>query len=160
DLSLFLDQELLQRLHAARPMDSLDNANLQDFWTVLEGVSHFLFLVWNAGYERDVSPVEMELQAEVDKFIATAMLSGENSDNGFAGRLHDCLFHDHKYHARLSVEEQQRYRDANRYAAKYCWNLVSKYFQNRDPGLLAELRRFYRLPRRAKLSYINQLRNP
>ena len=49
-LGLFLAPEVLERLDAANPLERLDGANLADYWTALEGVSHFVYLAWNAAH--------------------------------------------------------------------------------------------------------------
>ena len=42
---------------------------MECFCLALEGVSHFLYLIWNASFDRSVTLLEMELQAEIDKFV-------------------------------------------------------------------------------------------
>ena len=73
-LSLYLDPALLRRLAAADPLERLHGGNVADCLTALEGVSHFLYLVWNASHDRPVSLLELEMQAEVDKFIVSHWL--------------------------------------------------------------------------------------
>ena len=58
-MSLYLDPELLERLHRADPMQRLHDGNVADYWTALEGVSHFLYLAWNAGHDKPVSLLEL-----------------------------------------------------------------------------------------------------
>ena len=70
-VGLFLDPRLLERLAAANPLEILNGSNLADYWTALEGVSHFLCLAWNAGHDRGVTLLELELQAEIDKYVAS-----------------------------------------------------------------------------------------
>jgi len=48
-MSLYLDPALLQRLAREDPLTRLHAGNVADCWTALEGVSHFLYLAWNAG---------------------------------------------------------------------------------------------------------------
>ncbi len=74
DVALYLDQGVLERLVAADPRHGISGANLADFWTVLEGVSHFHYLAWNAGFDKPVTLLELEMQAEVDKYVSTRML--------------------------------------------------------------------------------------
>ena len=50
-LSLFLDNEMLDRLESANPMDRLEPHQLDDLWKVLEGVSHFNCVVWKERFE-------------------------------------------------------------------------------------------------------------
>jgi hypothetical protein len=73
-MSLYLDPELLERLDRADPMERLHDGNVADYWTALEGVSHFVYLAWNAGHDKPVSLLELEMQAEVDKYVGSYWL--------------------------------------------------------------------------------------
>ncbi|MCP1726780.1 hypothetical protein J2T60_000745 [Natronospira proteinivora] len=155
NVSLYLDPELLRRLEAQPPEQLLDGRNLTDFWMALEGVSHFVYLGHNARYDRPVSRLEMELQAEVDKFVLANLFLARQQGHSPGKRLHRALFHQPHFHSQLSHEEARRYVRASRYAGRYCQHLIHGM---RRPGrgpLSRELRRFYRLHRHRKLEYID-----
>lgn len=155
ELALYLDEELLQRLREDDPTRRLHNGNIADFCTALEGVSHFLYLTWNAEFERGVSLLELEMQAEVDKYVSTAMLFGNQDEGKVPQQLYTWLFHDPVFDESLDEESLRRYRDANYYASRYCSQIESRYFRERRPGnLMNELRRFYRLPQHHKIRRI------
>ena len=59
-------------------MVRLNENNVADYWTALEGVSHFTYYAWNAARDKPVSLFELELQAEVDKFVTTGILLREH----------------------------------------------------------------------------------
>ena len=87
EVSLYLGQSLLERLERSDPLTRLDSDNLEDFWTAFEGVSHFTYYAWNAQLEKPVTLLEMELQAEVDKYVATTLLlsrQGQRHPRGLA----------------------------------------------------------------------------
>ncbi len=67
-MSLYLDAAMLQRLESDSPLHRLHVDHLDDFWKVLEGISHFNCMAWKAMRERSVSLFELELQGEIDKF--------------------------------------------------------------------------------------------
>ena len=160
DLALYLDAELAARLAADDPLDYLHNGNLVDFCTALEGVSHFLYLTWNAGLGRGVSQLELELQAEIDKYIVIANLFGQQRSLPLPEQLHRWLFEHVRFDTALTEDELERYRDANRFAGKYCLQLETRYLRLRDhrgSSLLNELRRFYRLPFRDKIRRIQTM---
>src|SRR5262249_12239686 len=48
EVSLYLEQGLLDRLARSDPLEKLGADNLEDFWTAFEGVSHFTYYAWNA----------------------------------------------------------------------------------------------------------------
>jgi hypothetical protein len=159
-LGLFLEPALLARLTAANPLDALHGANLADCWTALEGVSHFVYLAWNAGFDRPVSLLELELQAEVDKYVCSVQLLRSQDPTRFPAELHRVLFETARVDARLAGERTGLYRRANRYAARFCRHLSQLL---RPMGAQAqararcELRRFYRLTSAMKLRHIECL---
>jgi hypothetical protein len=154
DVALYLEQELLERLARHDPLTHLDADNLADFWAALEGVSHFTYYAWNAARDKAVSLFELELQAEVDKFVTTARLLREQTGREPSG-LHGWLFDAPTLAAELAGAERERYRRANRYAAKYCQRLTPPLGATDDSAMRRELCHFYRLSQASKLAHID-----
>lgn len=154
-LSLYLDPLVIEALAANDPLRDLNDGNLAAFWTALEGVSHFLYLVWNARHGRGVSLFELELQAEVDKFVAAVFLLARQRNLRVPRLIHERLFASPVFDAQLDAAELRRYRHANHFAGLYCGRLRRRYLQNRGAGLVKDLRRFYRLTHRYKLAHIH-----
>ena len=115
-LSVYLDSQMLARLGRDNPMQTLKASRLNDLWTVLEGISHFNYLVWSAGRDRSVTLLELEMQAEVDKFVSTWLMAQDQDGCEFADRLHGWLFDKVRFRQELSEDEHERYRTANNYA--------------------------------------------
>jgi hypothetical protein len=156
EVCLYLEQELLDRLERNDPLARLDADNLEDFLTAFEGVSHFTYYAWNAELDKSVTLFEMELQAEVDKFVATTLLLLRQHRRLPSG-LHHWLFELPKLDARLDGGELDRYREANRYAGKYCRRLGPAIARGAvTEPVQRELRWFYRLPQPAKLEHIER----
>jgi hypothetical protein len=156
DLALYVDQGVLDELASDDPTERLHDGNLASFWIALEGVSHFLYLTRSATYGRSVSLLELELQAEIDKYVTTLFLLSRQAGAGVPARLHAWLFDRPDFDASLDGECLERYRRANRYAGRYCRHLNHRFFSTRHGrGLMAELRRFYRLPQHRKIRHID-----
>ena len=159
-LALYIDEALLARLKEHDPLRSLDASNIADFWTALEGVSHFSYLMWNAGHERPVSQLELELQAEVDKYIASFWLLRAQNPGHAPRELHHLLFQRTRVNPGLAPAHQQLYAAASRHAARFCAGLQSALLSNR-PVLrnraIAALRRFYRMGVARKVRHIEAL---
>ena len=158
-VSLYLDPALLERLKVADPLVRLHDGNVADYWTALEGVSHFLYLAWNAGHDRPVSLLELEMQAEVDKYVSSYWLMREQFPGHFPAELLNVLFERTRIDSRLARGRESLYREATRYAQKFCRRLEQSLRGARgDSGgeILAELRRFYRLTNARKLAHIER----
>jgi hypothetical protein len=167
-VGLFLDARLLERLACANPLEALNGANLADYWTALEGVSHFLYLAWNAGHDRGVTLLELELQAEIDKYVASWWLLREQHPERCPAELHHLLFERAHVDSRLAGARSALYHAANQYAARFCRRLerqLTAHAARRQAArrtarmhaeTLAELRRFYRLGRERKVSHIRR----
>src|SRR5260370_32785990 len=69
ELALFVAEEVLANLERRDPRRQLDNDNFADFLLAVEGVSHFVYVAHRARVDRPVSAAELELQAEVDKYM-------------------------------------------------------------------------------------------
>ena len=164
-VSLYLDPALLERLSREDPLTRLHAGNVADWWTALEGVSHFLYLAWNAGHDKAVSLLELELQAEVDKYVASYWLLRRQLPGHFPQELRRVLFARTRIDPRLAAGRAQLYREASRYAEKFCGSLERSFARSRGrrlPGIadraaLSELRRFYRLTHARKRALIDAL---
>lgn len=153
-LSVFLDDEILSRLKDTDPLRNLCVTDLNDLWTVLEGISHFNYIVWSAQTNRKVSLLELEMQAEVDKFISTLILALHQEDTELADKMHGWLFDEVHFNADLNHDQRERYTTANNYAARFCHGFRQRFQRNKRKGL-HELRRFYRLSQEEKISHIH-----
>ncbi len=116
---------------------------------LVEGASHFLMVCNRARVERSTTQLELELQAEVDKWVILS--------NG--GRLHveadlelrDALYDAAFLHAENSVEGE-RYRLANSLAARFVHKLSTGYARTgRHHELRTELSKFFRMTQADKL---------
>lgn len=159
DISLYIDAEVLERISTATPDGSPQPTTLADYCTALEGVSHFLYLVWHAGHGRTITQLELEMQAEIDKYVTSAWLL-RRRDQHVPAQLHHWLFARADYANDLNRRELERYRDASHYAGSYCRILAQRYLRPAQvPGqaMLKELRRFYRLPLGQKIRRIENM---
>ena len=158
-MSLYLDPAVLERLERQDPSDELNQNNVADCWTALEGVSHFLCVAHNAGHDRPVSRLALELQAEVDKYVASFLLLRRQSPHRFPAELHTLLFRRTRVDPVLAGGHESIYRRASRYAARFCARLEPRLRALRladDGTWLAEMRRFYRLGDLGKLRHIER----
>ncbi|MEM8983694.1 MAG: hypothetical protein AAGC71_11750, partial [Pseudomonadota bacterium] len=119
-LAVHVADDVLARLQRDDPFRSLADECLNDLWLAIEGVSHFRYLVNRATRDSSVTLLELELQAEVDKFVATWWLAREQGYRGMQAGLWRRLFDETALVSDLTAEEEERYLVANRYASYYC----------------------------------------
>ena len=155
DVALYLSKDILGYLEANNPLESLNEVNLHQFWIALEGISHFTYLTWNAQYDREVSLFELELQAEVDKFVMAVWLCSQQQEMQNPRNLLNRLFVKLQFDTALTKHERKRYVMANHYAYRYCEKLLATMLaQFSMDNLFNEIRRFYRLTNQYKLRHI------
>ena len=136
DLAVFVADNHLQALESAGSLAEAAVGAFPAFCAATEGVSHFLMLVERARREEPVTMLELEAQAEVDKFVC-ASLHHPNLSNEWW----EMLFRESSLAMDLEPEEVDRYQEAGRLAAGFCIALDQA--PNVD-ALLQLLRRFWR----------------
>ena len=156
EVALYLSPALLARLapHEGREAQALEGPRLSDYCQLAEGVSHFLYLAHTADQARRVSLLELEAQAEVDKFALCVLLRWGDGVGAFAQRLWGRLFEQVGFRTHLSADERWRYEEANRLGRRYCAHLLPAIRDRRREVLVNELRYSYRLGAQAKLAHL------
>jgi hypothetical protein len=127
-----------------------ETPELDAYLSAIEGVSHFIHLADRARTELPTTLLELELQAEVDKF---AILAGEaeNQNTGELVSLHRRLYEDVTFVHASATEHGQRYRLANELAARLWSQLIRKGPTALHRGML---KRFYRASQAEKISMV------
>jgi hypothetical protein len=128
---------------------------------IVEGVSHFLYVAERARRELPTTQLELELQAEVDKYVLLVYSGLEveiepQGGHGFAGAPHRrfeparaakiraYLFEQVTFADPPGTETGDRYRIANDLAARFAGRLEADFARRgRYAEMLAALRRFY-----------------
>jgi hypothetical protein len=158
EIGLYLSPEVLRRLpslgqQGVRFLEGI----LPAFSTAAEGVSHFVYLTLQALKDRAVSLLELEVQAEIDKFATSALHLWKEGERHRSAELRQRLFERVGYRGDLSGDEKDRYVTANRLARGYAEFLEDRFLkQGRLEELLRELRRVYRLTASEKMAYLAQ----
>lgn len=144
--------ELLLRIPrlGERTLD-IDGAGLDPLCQIIEGVSHFVYLADRASRERETSQLELELQAEVDKYVILASAL-EGFDARTSARLRERLYEGIAFTHEADTVEGERYRVANEHARRFTGKLEREYVQRGRFGeLQGALRRFFHLGQGEKL---------
>ena len=125
-------------------------ANQNDSWLQLaEGASHFVYVTNRARQELPSTQLELELQAEVDKFVLL-VLERTPYDRGEAFEVHSRLYENVRYLHAAGTELGDRYRTANDLAARFVRRLMAFGPETTH----ATLRRFYRAGQTDKIRLV------
>jgi hypothetical protein len=126
--------------------------DLDRFCQLVEGVSHFVLLAERALRDRTTTQLELELQAEVDKYVLLTALDAAPSSTRRI-RAFQRLFDEARFRDPPGTELGDRYRLAHRLAAKLVQRFERQYLRSAKLSeLWAALRRFYRLDQAGKIA--------
>jgi hypothetical protein len=129
----------------------VDGASLDPLCQIIEGVSHFVYLADRASLGREATQLELELQAEVDKYVILASAL-RDFDVRTSRRLRERLYDDISFVHDADTVEGERYRVANGCARRFTGRLERDYVTRARFGeLQGELRRFFHMGQTEKL---------
>lgn len=127
-------------------------ATLDGLCQVFEGVSHFVLVAERARCELPVTQLELELQAEIDKFVLLGVDRPTPLATSQVFDLRARLFDGAAFIDEAGSEKGDRYRMANRLAARMAERIDAEYLRRaRFDELQRTLRRFYRVGQTGKL---------
>jgi hypothetical protein len=146
ELVVLLPGASLDALLARDPAGDMDA-----YLGAIEGISHFIHLAERARTSLPTTLLELELQAEVDKFalLADAPQALHVTE---LHSLHRRLYEDVRYLHASATERGERYRLANDLAAKLWSQLIRQGSQS--PPIRSVLRRFYRASQAEKIRMV------
>lgn len=149
-------EELEIAVHLPRAaMNGKNQIGFDDLCQVIEGVSHFVFLVERTRRELPLTQLELELQAEVDKYVIFVHdpQNSQKFEPHRAARLRTRLFRAVSYLDPPGTEKGDRYRLANDLAARFSEMLDERFAKRgRFEQLSQALRRFYAAGQNEKIN--------
>lgn len=119
------------------------------YCAAIEGISHFLLLIERARRGEPVRLLELEAQAEVDKFVCARLHAPQRSREWRAR-----LFRDVDLQDGLSPSERDRYVEAGRLAEGLCAHLER---HPHDDARLRDLRGFWRASGQQRMERMRRL---
>ena len=148
-LALFICDEVMARAEqfsVAPP----DTSTLDAFCVAAEGVSHYVYFTYcGERLDRPVSQIELELQAEIDKFVLLRVLFGIDGES-----LVESLFDNAQLADDLDEQAHERYQVAHRLGRRYARWFDRHARSGNTAAALTDARRLYRMPLAEKLAHI------
>lgn len=158
DLSvgIFLSEEIRNRLTTFPQgvATSWPFELLEAYLVATEEISHFHYLIHHTGLGRQVSPLEMEIQGEIDKFLVAFFTNAHSKSREQFEKLFSKLFQRFTLAEALNETQRNRYQEANRLAMRFLRRQADSLLQANIELTLRRLRRFYRLSAAEKISEI------
>lgn len=136
-----------------KDFDLEDDQSLDPMCQLIEGVSHFVYLADRVTASREATQLELEVQAEVDKYVflsyALRAFHPETSRS-----LRTRLYEGIRYCHEASTEQGARYRLANETAHRFVHRLETECLaRGRIGDFLGALRTFFRSGQEEKLRH-------
>nr|MCU0655638.1 hypothetical protein [Polyangiaceae bacterium] len=116
--------------------------SLDVFCQIIEGVSHFIYLAARIRQNLPSTHLELELQAEVDKFALLALAPLLRGEGAMVWKIHSRLYEQASFLHEEGSVEGDRYRLATRLAARFSARLQGR-LSSRE-ATLRRLRAFHR----------------
>lgn len=126
-----------------------ESLSLDERCQVVEGASHFLMVCDRARADRSTTQLELELQAEVDKWLILSR--GGRLDVEADAQLRGALYEGQFLHP-AHTDEGHRYRLANNLAARFVHKLSRAYvWTGKQLQMRDKLLEFFRMTQEEKL---------
>lgn len=157
EMALYIDARVLEALQRDPPQKRLHPGNFENFCIALEGVSHFVFLAWRAQINRPVTALELEIQAEVDKFMCGFLLLAQQAQSNVqATWLLELLFEKFLLRPEIPILEQERYATAHRVAYQFSQMLLIQTVRRGTHLSIPMARAFFRMGLADKLHTVSR----
>jgi hypothetical protein len=150
DIAICLMESLLNRFQSLRLPQDFTLEVQPALSVIVEELSHFNFYCVNASHGREISGLDMELQAEIDKFSFALDCLHEQNLKGFEDQLFEMHFGQLRLGEWVKPEEQERYVVAHSIARAFCRELLR---QSEVGDRRSLLQRFFKAPLGSRLSW-------
>lgn len=138
ELGLFINPEIIMKVERGDELRCVD-----ELGCVVEGLSHFVYVADRVSKNKKFSRLELELQAEVDKFIIINLIASMR-EGCAPPEFFEKQFETFEYADGMAAEDVERYSAANHFAAKFCNSLRRRYFNPLNlSGLVGDARAFF-----------------
>ncbi len=124
DLAICLRKDLLKSLELRKFPEDFSFSILPDLSILVEELSHFNFYCVHAHHGRKISGLEMEVQAEVDKFAFALDCLREQNALDLRHQLFETLFGELRLGEWVAEQDRARYEEAHRIARAFCRRLL------------------------------------
>lgn len=150
EVRICLQDKILDEVSSLQLPRDLNLAKLGPLSIAVEEISHFNTYCFYAESSRDVSALELEVQAEVDKFGLFLIWMHDRGEAENVPLLFDSIFENMRWGDWVSPKDLGRYLDAHKIAKNFCKSLMRT---DLEVGEMRErLKSFFHTPPSSKLA--------
>ena len=113
-------EDIVNTLEFSDPLNQLNNANIDAFCVVVEEISHAHLIANRASTDLQVSMLELEWQAEIDKLLVCGLILDQQCGRANVVPLARKLYDVSRVQTKNETEEAL-YETASRWAARFWW---------------------------------------
>jgi len=156
-VSLYYPDWLIKKLEKYDPRAGIYDINIDEFAVFTEELDHLLLIAQSYKHQKPFSLLGLELRANVTKYLVLSyFIANQMALNRlnpvFRNLLKNHLFEENQY-VDKSIQESQRYAEANRLAQKYI-NFLEKLDRE---TYLQEVRKFNKLTSVEMVRYVEKV---
>ncbi|MBN8554273.1 MAG: hypothetical protein J0L93_02415 [Deltaproteobacteria bacterium] len=149
DVAICLQKEILQKFSETKLPTDFNLEVFPELSIVIEELSHFNTYCIKATQDESVSALELEVQAEVDKFgLALGWLEQRNEFE-LREKVYDLLFKEVQIGSWVKDSELARYAEAHLIAKNFCKQILQS---GSTVGVQEKFQKFFALPLSDKLT--------
>lgn len=126
DLAVCLKNDVLNQLNERKTHGEFKIEDLSLLSIVVEELSHFNYYCEKALRNLSISPLELEVQAEVDKFAFALNCLEQKNEDQFRDEIFSIMFDEFKLGEWVKEEEKGRYEAAHHIARSFCRKMLSE----------------------------------
>lgn len=127
-LGVTFGQQIIHRLCSNDPRTVIHGNNLDALTVLIEEISHFNLLQQRINHKQKVKTLELEWQAEIDKFFILLIYLYDQGVSINHNKIYALIFNQVVF-----VSESEVYQTANRLAAQFCRNFMEQHKDKKTP---------------------------
>lgn len=126
DVAICLQQKILQEFADRNYPEDFSFDDLPALSVLIEEISHFSFFCEKSRVKQEISPLDMEIQAEVDKFSFVLHCLEEMERANERHFVYEVLFENPKLGDWVPERDKGLYLDANQIAKNFCRSFLKE----------------------------------
>jgi hypothetical protein len=137
NIGIYFSQAFIDQHAEATPKNLITTKSLDSHCAIIEEVSHFHLLAHRTLCDQPVTRLELETQAEIDKFLICATMLFEQTGDSHFQSLARCIYDQSTI---TDLEHQSIYWNATRFAAKFWHEQIRHLNAKADLRYLRDIR--------------------